>query len=355
MSSEDSAVQFRKGEELDTAKVETYIRQALPELRGSISLAQFPGGHSNLTYLVTVGDTEMVLRRPPPGTKAKSAHDMGREYRVLSSLQPLFPQAPKAYAYCEDVSVIGAPFYLMQRFHGVILRKDFPKDMVLTPAQCRQLCENLLDLQVKLHQVDYVSAGLADFGHPQGYVKRQVEGWSARFAKAKTEDVPGCGQIMQWLHDKQPGDSGTVGIIHNDYKFDNVVLDRDNPLHIIGVLDWEMTTLGDPLMDLGCTMAYWVEKTDPPPLQLSRMAPTHLSGMLTRKELVTRYADKTGIKLTNFDFYYVFGLFRLAVIAQQIYYRYYHKQVSDQRFAMFGQFVTHLGKICEDIIAKSDL
>ncbi len=355
MTAEDSATQFRKGEELDKAKVEAYVRQTLPELKGAISIAQFPGGHSNLTYLVTVGDIEMVLRRPPPGTKAKSAHDMGREFRVLSKLQPLFAQAPKAYAYCEDESVIGAPFYLMQRFHGIVLRKDLPKDMPLAPDECRQLCENLIDLQARLHKVDYVKAGLADFGHPQGYVKRQIEGWMGRFAKAKTDDVPGCESIMQWLQDQQPGDSGYIGIIHNDYKFDNVVLDKDNPLQIIGVLDWEMTTLGDPLMDLGCTLSYWVEKDDPAPLQLSRMSPTHLPGMLTRKELVVRYAEQTGVKLEKFDFYYVFGLFRLAVIAQQIYYRYYHKQVADQRFAMFGQFVTYLGKICDEVIAKSDL
>lgn len=355
MTAEDHATQFREGEELDLARIEAYLRQALPGLKGALSVAQFPGGHSNLTYLVTVGDTELVLRRPPPGTKARSAHDMGREFRVLSKLQPLFPQAPKAYAYCEDEAVIGAPFYLMQRFHGIVLRKDLPKDMPLTPEQCRRLCENLVDLQARLHKVDYAQAGLADFGRPQGYVQRQVEGWSQRFAKAKTDDVPGCEAIMQWLHDRQPGDSGYVGIIHNDYKFDNVVLDRADPLTIIGVLDWEMATLGDPLMDLGCSLAYWVEKTDPPPLQLARMAPTHLPGMLTRKEMLARYAAQTGVQMDAFDFYYVFGLFRLAVIAQQIYYRYYHKQVSDQRFAMFGQFVTHLGKICDDVIAKSDL
>ena len=355
MASEDSATKARAGEELDAARIEAYIRDALPELKGLVTIAQFPGGHSNLTYLISVGDTEMVLRRPPPGTKAKSAHDMGREYRVLSHLHAAYPYAPKPYAHCEDESVIGAPFYLMQRYHGIILRKDLPKDMTLDPAQARTLCENLLDAQLLLHQVDYQKAGLSDFGKPQGYVERQVRGWSERFAKAKTDDVPGCEKIMQWLADKQPGDSGYVGIIHNDYKFDNVVLDKSDPLKVIGVLDWEMATLGDPLMDLGCSLAYWVEKNDPPPLQLSRMGPTNLPGMPTRKELVERYAQKSGMKVENFDFYYVFGLFRLGVIAQQIYYRYYHKQVADKRFAMFGQFVTYLSQICEGVIAKSDL
>jgi aminoglycoside phosphotransferase (APT) family kinase protein len=355
MTTEDSATRFRQGEEVDAARVEAYVRDALPELKGSVSIAQFPGGHSNLTYLVTVGDTEMVLRRPPPGTKARSAHDMGREFRVLSKLHAAFPQAPKPYAYCEDESVIGAPFYLMQRFHGIILRKDPPKDLVLSPEQCRRLCENLVDTQLALHQVDYVKAGLADFGKPQGYVQRQVSGWSERFARAKTDDVPGCENIMRWLDDKQPGDSGNVGIIHNDYKFDNVVLGHDDPLRIVGVLDWEMATLGDPLMDLGCSMCYWVEKTDPAPLQLSRMGPTNLPGMMTRREIIQRYSERSGIRIDNFDFYYVFGLFRLGVIAQQIYYRYYHKQVSDRRFAMFGQFVTYLSQTCEQVIASSGL
>jgi aminoglycoside phosphotransferase (APT) family kinase protein len=354
-TTEDSASGFRSGEELDVPRVEAYIRDALPGIHGPVSISQFPGGHSNLTYLVKVGDTEMVLRRPPPGTKAKTAHDMGREYRVLSRLNAVFPCAPKPYAHCEDESVIGAPFYLMQRFHGVILRKDFPKGMTLTEAQRRTLCENLLDLQVQLHQVDYVAAGLSDFGKPRGYVERQVRGWNERYVKAKTDDVPGCERIMQWLQDKQPGDSGRTGIIHNDYKFDNVVLDAQDPMRIIGVLDWEMATLGDPLMDLGCSMAYWVERTDPPPLQLSRMGPTNLPGMLTRSEMVARYAEKTGARIDNFDFYYVFGLFRLAVIAQQIYYRYYHKQVSDPRFSQFGMFVTYLSQICEQIIGKSGL
>ncbi len=355
MVSEDSATQARAGEELDAARIEAYIRDTLPELKGPVSVAQFPGGHSNLTYLISVGDTDLVLRRPPPGTKAKSAHDMGREYRVLTHLHSVYPYAPKPYAHCEDESILGAPFYLMQRFHGIILRKDLPKDMTLDESQARRLCENLLDAQLLLHQVDYKKAGLADFGKPQGYVERQVRGWSDRFTKAKTDDVPGCESIMQWLADKQPGDSGYVGIIHNDYKFDNVVLDKNDPLKIIGVLDWEMATLGDPLMDLGCSLAYWVEKTDPPPLQLSRMGPTNLPGMPTRKELVARYAEKSGMKIENIDFYYVFGLFRLGVIAQQIYYRFYHKQVSDKRFAMFGQFVTYLSQICEGVIAKSDL
>jgi aminoglycoside phosphotransferase (APT) family kinase protein len=355
MVTEDSATQARAGEELDVARITAYVRDTLPELKGPISVAQFPGGHSNLTYLITVGDTEMVLRRPPPGTKAATAHDMGREYRVLSHLHGVYPYAPKPYAFCEDESVIGAKFYLMQRFHGVILRKDLPKDMTLTPEQARRLCENVLDAQLLLHQVDYVQAGLADFGKPQGYVARQVKGWSERFVKAKTPDVPGCEKLMQWLHDKQPGDSGHVAIIHNDYKFDNVVLDKHDPLKVIGVLDWEMATLGDPLMDLGCSLAYWVEKNDPPPLQLSRMGPTHLPGMPTRQELIERYARMSGIPIGKMDFYYVFGLFRLGVIAQQIYYRYYHKQVSDKRFAMFGQFVTYLSQVCEGVIAKSDL
>lgn len=352
---EDRAQPPRPGEALDTGKLSAYIRAALPDMAGDIRIAQFPGGHSNLTYLVSVGHTEMVLRRPPPGTKAASAHDMHREYRVLSKLNGVYPLAPKPYAYCEDEAVIGAPFYLMQRYHGTILRKDLPSGLTLNPAQARGLCENFVDALVGLHQVDYQAAGLADFGKPQGYVERQVSGWNQRFLKAKTDDVPACENIMQWLADKQTGDSGYVGIIHNDYKFDNVVLASDDPLQIIGVLDWEMTTLGDPLMDLGCALSYWVQPGDPPPLQLSRMGPTNLPGMFTREDIIARYVEKTGDAIPNIDFYYVFGLFRLAVIAQQIYYRYYHGQVTDKRFEMFGQFVTYLSQICEGVMAKSDL
>ena len=322
----------------DVATIGAYLAEALPEVSGRISVERVPGGASNLTYFVTVGDTELVLRRPPFGTKAKSAHDMGREYHVLSRLYPVFPYCPKPLAYCADSAVLGEPFFVMERLNGTVLRKDLPGDMRLTPVQARSLCENLLDVHLQLHDVDYEAAGLAEFGKPEGYVERQVLGWNKRYRNARTADVPDNDQLMSWLAENMPADSSRVGIIHNDYKFDNVVLgDAGGSLRITGVLDWEMATLGDPLMDLGCSLAYWIEAEDPPLLMNARMMPTHLPGMMSRRELVDYYCQRSGVAGVSFDFYYAFGLFRLTVIAQQIYYRYAKGETGDKRFAHFGQ------------------
>lgn len=297
----------------------------------------------------------MVLRRPPFGRKAKTAHDMGREYRVLSSLKPVFPYCPQPLVYTEDEAVMGCPFYVMERIPGVILRRDLPKGMELSPQEARTLSENLIKVQCQLHTVDYVQAGLGDFGRPEGYVRRQVEGWSKRYRDARTPDAPDFEKVMQWLYDKMPGESGIVGIIHNDFKFDNAVLDPSNPTEIIGILDWEMATLGDPLMDLGSSLGYWVEKDDPEMMQAIRQMPTHLEGMLTRKEQFALYSELRGIKTDNFDFYYCFGLFRLAVIAQQIYYRFYHGQTKDERFGMLIAAIRVLEATALQVIEKSDL
>jgi aminoglycoside phosphotransferase (APT) family kinase protein len=295
-------------------------------------IEQFPSGYSNLTYLVKVGGSELVLRRPPFGRKARTAHDMGREYRILKALHPVFPHCPKPLAFMEDESIMGCAFYVMERIRGIILRKNLPDELEFPPAQMRSLCENLLDVHCKLHSLDYKAIGLGGFGKPEGYVKRQVEGWSERYRTAHTPDAPPFEKVMQWLHDKMPPDFSKPAIIHNDYKLDNVVLAPQNPLKIIGVLDWEMATIGDPLMDLGSSLGYWVQSDDSPHFQAARTLPTNLPGALTRDELVKRYAEKAGITIDNFDFYLCFGLFRLAVIVQQIYYRFYHGQTKDERF-----------------------
>jgi aminoglycoside phosphotransferase (APT) family kinase protein len=337
----DSPTRVRRGEEIDLSVVETFLKDTIPGLEGELVVEQFPSGYSNLTYLIKVGGTELVLRRPPFGRKAKTAHDMGREYRILKALHPVFPYCPRPLAYTEDTSVMGCPFYVMERIRGIILRKDLPRGLDFSPSQMRRLCENLLDVQLELHSVDYKAAGLTDFGKPEGYVGRQVQGWSERFRAAWTPDAPTFERVMQWLHDRMPPDSLKPALIHNDYKFDNVVLDPDDPLKIIGVLDWEMATVGDPLMDLGSSLGYWVQADDPEDLQAARMAPTNLPGALTRRELVERYASRAGIAIDNFDFYLCFGFFRLAVIAQQIYYRFYHGQTSDERFRMLI-FAVHI-------------
>lgn len=348
----DQPKDIRNGDELDVAALQSYLASELPELTGDIAVKQFPGGASNLTYLVSVGDTDLILRRPPFGTKAKSAHDMGREHRILSKLQGIFPYAPEPLAYCEDANVLGEPFYLMRRLVGIIPRRDLPKDIQLTPAQARQLCEELINVHVDLHNIDINAAGLSDFGKPQGYVARQITGWSGRYIKARTDDVPDGEKVMQWLADNMPADSSTPALIHNDYKFDNVVLNAENPLKIIGVLDWEMATLGDPLMDLGCSLAYWINHNDPPQMQLMRQLPTNIPGMMTRDEVVKYYTERSGRQVDNFDYYYIFGLFRLAVIVQQIYYRFYHKQTSNPKFGMFGQICKLLIGTAEGFVAK---
>ena len=342
----------RQGEELDPAVVSAFLSRELPHSQGQVRIAQFPGGASNLTYLVRAGEREWVLRRPPFGTKAHSAHDMGREYRILSRIHAAFPYAPRPVLFCGDTGVLGAEFYLMERLDGLILRRDLPEGMSLAPEEARALCENLVDVQVRLHGVDYEAAGLAELGHPEGYVGRQISGWSDRYRRAVTDDVPDNEELMAWLAANQPPGSGRAGVIHNDYKFDNVVLARrDGKLAIVGVLDWEMATLGDPLMDLGASLAYWVEAGDPEAMQAIRMMPTQLPGMMARRELVDFYLARAGLPATPFEFYYVYGLFRLAVIVQQIYYRFVHGQTTNPRFAPFGRFCTVLSRRARSVAA----
>ena len=332
MTHEDRPAAVRKGEEPDSANIEAFLKDSIPGLSGKFVISQFPSGYSNLTYLLAVGKREFVLRRPPFGTKAKTAHDMGREYNILKALRPVFPYCPEPLAYSEDLSIIGSPFYVMERLRGIILRRDLPPDLSFTSQQARRLCENLLDIQIDLHSIAYREVGLENFGKPKGYVERQVKGWTGRYRAAHTEDAPDFEAAMAWLLENKPSDTDRPGIVHNDYKFDNCVLDENDPTRIIGILDWEMATIGDPLMDLGNSLAYWVQGDDPPEIQIIRTMPTHLKGALTRDEMVKRYAEMSGRDISNFNFYLCFGLFRLAVIAQQIYYRYYHGQTKDERF-----------------------
>ncbi len=347
----DEPAKIREGEELDHSAVEMFLKDTIPGLDGPLSIKQFPSGFSNLTYFIQAGEREMVLRRPPFGKKAKTAHDMNREYRILSALHPVFPYCPKPLAYTEDKDIMGCPFYVMERIPGIIFRKDLPRGMAFSAGQARTLCENMIDLHFRLHTLDYQAIGLGDFGKPEGYVRRQVEGWSKRFRDARTPDVPDFESVMAWLDENQPPDSGFPGIIHNDYKFDNLVLNPENPVEITSILDWEMATIGDPLMDLGCSMAYWINRDDPEEAQMMRMMPTTVDGMMTRKALFDLYREKSGRQIDNFDFYYCFGLFRLAVIAQQIYYRYYHGQTKDKRFEKLAFAVALLEIAAKRVVA----
>ncbi|HKS11902.1 MAG TPA: phosphotransferase family protein [Pseudomonas sp.] len=355
MTLTDQSTQVRPGEELDAAVIDAYLKAHMPGLSGAPSISQFPGGASNLTYLIRYPGQELVLRRPPFGDKARSAHDMGREYRILNQLNQGFPFCPKAYAHCTDASIIGGEFYVMERVKGIILRSDLPPELGLDAPRAEALCKSFIDRLVQLHQVDYTACGLADLGKPEGYVQRQIEGWTARYIKALTPDAPRWDKVIAWLHEKMPADHPRPAIVHNDYLFDNVILDADNPMRIIGVLDWEMATIGDPLMDLGNSLAYWIEASDPAPVQQMRRQPSNAAGMLTRRQFVAYYAERAGLAIDNVDFYYAYGLFRLAGIVQQIYYRFYHGQTQDKRFAQFIHMNALLEQMSLQVIAHSSL
>lgn len=332
---QDNAGKIRTGEELDLSRLEPYLRGHFPDLDGPLVVKQFPSGHSNLTYSVTLGDREMVLRRPPFGSKVKTAHDMGREYHVLDKVHAAYP-APKPLLHCADESVLGAPFYLMERVRGVILRKDLPAGLEFGPETARRLSESFIDNLAALHQLDYAKLGLAELGKPQGYLERQVKGWIERYYGSKTHELPEVETIAAWLKQKMPAQTG-ASLIHNDYKYDNMVLGSDDITRIVAVLDWEMCTLGDPLTDLGTALAYWVQADDPTDVRPARWGPTAVPGGMTRMQLLERYRQKTGRDVSNIVFYYVFALFKTAVIIQQIYYRYHNGLTKDERFASMGE------------------
>lgn len=342
----DRASRVRPGEELAIEPLFAYLRGVLgpppdaADEAAALSVQQFPGGYSNLTYLVRYGSRELVLRRPPFGSKVKSAHDMGREHRILSKLCGPYPRVPRPLCYCPDESVLGAPFYVMERLRGIILRREPPPGLTLDEARMRDLCRSFLDTLIELHAIDYGAIGLGDLGQPEGYVQRQVSGWSKRYRDAQTDDVPAMDEVMTWLAAHIPT-SPPATLLHNDFKFDNLVLDPQD-LHVMGLLDWEMATLGDPLMDLGTALCYWVEASDPAEMQEARFGPTNRPGALTRSELAKEYGERTGRDLTNIVFYYCFGLFKTAVVVQQIYFRFKQGLTKDPRFATLGHMAAVL-------------
>ncbi|MDY6822781.1 MAG: phosphotransferase family protein [Thermodesulfobacteriota bacterium] len=349
----DQPKDVREGEALDTDRLEAFLRDNLSAGRGDIQVKQFPSGFSNLTYRITIGDQDFILRRPPFGKKARTAHDMGREFKILDALHPVFPYCPKPLLFCDDHSIMGCDFYVMECIRGIILRKTLPDELNMTPADVRTLCENAINVLCDLHAIDYDAIGLGDFGKPEGYVKRQVEGWSRRYRDARTDDAPDCEAVMAWLAENMPPERPDACIIHNDFKFDNLVLNPDNPLEIIGVFDWEMATLGDPLMDLGSSLGYWVQADDPEEELMIKMLPTDAPGMMSRREVVDYYKERRGMTVDDFNFYYIFGTFRLAVIAQQIYYRFYHGQTKDERFGLLIAAVQVLERTAQRAMEKS--
>lgn len=332
----------RAEDAFDVEAVHRWLSGHVPGLTGTPEVRQFGGGASNLTFLLAYPDRNLVLRRPPRGQRAASAHDMRREVTVQRGLAPFWPMVPEIYGFCEDTSVIGAEFYVMEHLEGVILGSELPPGVELDPARARALGETVIDTLADLHNVDVEKAGLAGLGKGPGYVRRQIEGWTRRWHGAATDDAPDAGPLLAWLDERRPDDVA-ARMLHGDWKLDNLVLDLDGPApRVVGVLDWEMATVGDPLMDLGASMSYWITADDDPFFALLRRQPSHLPGMPTREEMVARYLERTGLPLGDWRFYEVYGLFRLAVIVQQIWARYRAGHTTNPAFQHFGAGVAVL-------------
>jgi aminoglycoside phosphotransferase (APT) family kinase protein len=325
----DQAQTIRPGEEINNPDFLSYLHEKLNDYPGKIEILQFPGGYSNLTYLIKKGNEEFVLRKPPHGANIKSAHDMGREFKVLSLLKPNFDRIPAPISFYADNALLGAPFYLMERVKGLILRNEVPKGVLMTSESFHKLSVNTIDNLAELHQLDITSTKLDTLGKPEGYVLRQVTGWIKRYSNAETEVIKAMNETATWMQSNIPPEN-SPSFIHNDYKYDNLVLDPET-LAIKALLDWEMATVGDPLMDLGTSLGYWAEEGDHPALKSFGL--TGHTGNLNRQEVVERYAATSGQKIDHIVFYYVFGCFKIAVIAQQIYARYKQGLTKDPRFA----------------------
>jgi aminoglycoside phosphotransferase (APT) family kinase protein len=325
----------REEDSFDIEKVHNWIAQKVNQSELP-QVLQFRSGASNLTYLLKYPDREIVLRRPPIGRKAVSAHDMKREFLIQSRLKSVYSLVPTMIALCEDHSIIGSDFYLMDRIPGEIFRRDVPTS--LTESDISVMAESLVAGLAELHSVD-VSV-LAELNKGAGYVARQVAGWSKRYRDALTDDVSDGEEVMKWLEANQPDDV-ELCVIHGDWRIDNMVFNLEEK-KVVGVLDWELATVGDPLMDLGSALAYWVDRNDEAEFAALRRQPSHLPGMPTRKEFITRYLALSGRRCDDFTFYEVFGLFRLTVIIQQIWARYRAGQTSNPAFSGFGVAVNIL-------------
>jgi len=344
-------IAIRAGEEIALDRLREFLRGRLPGAEHGLALEQFPNGHSNLTYLLRAGGREYVLRRPPLGPVAPKAHDMAREYRILRAVHPHFPEAPEAFAVCDDPAVLGAPFFIMERRRGAVVRDRAPEGIAPEAAS-----EAFLDTLIRLHAVDIGGADLAALGKPEGYVERQVRGWADRWERARTDDgATAMDDVVRWLAANLPPPLAPT-LIHNDYKLDNVMLEpdgRDGAARISAVLDWEMATLGDPLSDLGLTLCYWHWATAPEVRAAGIPALTSGPGWYTRERLIERYAQKTGRDVRHIRYYEVLGVFKLAVIIQQIYARYHRGQTQDARFRNFGERAQALARLAAELAERN--
>jgi aminoglycoside phosphotransferase (APT) family kinase protein len=341
------AREVRAGEQLDWTRLAAWLRERLPacgvpglDVTREPAVAQFPGGHSNLTYLLRFGDAEIVVRRPPLGPVAPTAHDMAREFRWLSAMHGVFPLAPRPYLLCEELDVIGAVFYAMERRRGTVVRAEEPAALA-HPGARRRLSEALIDTLADLHAIDVAANGLSALGKPAGFVERQVRGWSERWHRSKTTPLAEMDALAEWLRDHLPGDPPKPSVVHGDFKLDNVMLDPDDVGRIVAIFDWEMSALGDPLVDLGIVLTYW-SPTAPPEQRDALTTVTDRPGYFTRDEIIERYAARSGRDLSGIRYYEIFAVFKIAVVIQQIYYRYVQGQTTDARFATFGARVQYM-------------
>lgn len=340
-------IPVREDEQINAERVAAFLQGKLPGSEQPLTVRQFGGGAANLTYHLDYGSHEYVLRRPPLGPVAPSAHDMARESKVLSALWRAFPYAPRAFLFSDDKSVVGAPFFVMERRHGLVVRKRIPDVYTAMPHAPRRMSEALIDALADLHAVDYAAIGLGDLGRPAGFIRRQIDGWWRRWQATELPEDPAMQAVHSWLLANQPPE-GAPSLIHNDYKLDNVMLDAQDPGQIVAIFDWDMCTLGDPLSDLGALLAYWMEPDDPPHFQALAMMPVD-SDFLSRPELVERYAARSGRDVSHIAFYHALGLYRVVVIIAQIYVRYVRGQTQDQRFAAFGPMIPAAAQAALDV------
>jgi len=332
----DDTIEVRAGEQMNWQSIEDYLRTRITTIgEGHIQARQLPSGAYNLTYLVQIGEWEGVLRRPPLGPLAPKAHDMGREAGLLARIHPVFPLAPSPYAFCDNLEIMSVPFYVMERRRGIVLNETFPEGSIVTPELCRRLSETVADTLVKIHAIDWKAAGLDKFGHPEGFLERQLTGWIERYQRSQTPESPDITLLTRWLIEHIPT-SPPATLIHNDFKLNNMLLDTQDLARPTAVLDWEMTTIGDPLFDLAISLCYWVQPDDPEELRAILPTITPQPGFFTRAELMERYATLSGRDLSSMQFYMTFAYLKLSVILQQIYIRWLRGQTQDPRFATFG-------------------
>ena len=348
----DQPTNIRPNEGFDQNSLKTFLINELNLIEGIIKISQFPSGFSNLTYLVNFNETDYVLRRPPIGANIKSGHDMKREYTILNGLKKIYSKVPKPYIYSDNVKIIGAPFYLMERKKGIILRGNTPKKQLPDKLEMRNLSKKFIFTLAEIHRLNYKKAGLESLGKPIGYISRQVKGWINRYLASKTSDISNINYVYKWL-DRNIHENKFSSLIHNDFKYDNLVLSDDGKYDVLAILDWEMATLGDPLMDLGTSLGYWIDKTDPENIQQNKFNITNAEGNLNRGELVSLYSKESKLDISNIVFYYVFGLFKIAVIVQQIFYRYKLGKTSDKRFKDLNEIVKIYGLMAKRAIDKN--